>query len=1209
MSRYQIGSGVTSIGVEPHRLDQTSLRTPTKVLTIHGAPLMIAISYRREDSLPITGRLYDRLQSEFGRDSVFMDFDSIPYGVDFRDHIKQMIDRSKVLIAVIGPDWVGRRRHRGRRIDEPNDFVRLEIASALELKLPIIPILVGNTQMPRSEELPKDIEALAFRNGLRLDVGIDFHHHAERLSAAINRILTASEPPKPAEPEKPQIVTPPPEPSPQVPPIAKQPPTEPEKAPQISPAPEAPRQPSEESSEAMISQPARTPPETTLKQTSEPIVKETPKPLPKTPTPVTPPPSSKGIPEEIEKPKPSTSPSAEPIPPKEIPETIAKSTPPPEPPKPPKKLPTPIVPKPPTAAKSARTSSFHKVLSRLQERLMADYIPGGKFAAAPKKIWGDWNSKKITGIAFFFVALAIVGIGIWYLEAFQAKPAKLAQAKPNEGNQHAATPPPSTDQSSPPFASPTVPPSTTTSPSTHVAPSAPTASASGSPTTGYGTLRIDSSPWGITFEVIDAKGSHHTGVTPAAVYIAVGPAEVIYKSGNQEHRETVLVGSGAWPSIGWVVPEQSPATVAENSNTPTPTIAPASPTPAQSPARTAPRISQISASSELKSQDYQGKWKSYGASLAFDGKNDTAWCSNGGGPGDWIMVRFESPTNIRGVSVYSGYGIDTNRYKTNNRVRVLRVSFSDGTTQDLDFEDRMTIQRFQFPHLVTTESAKFEIVAVYRGTRYNSTPISEIQFDYATDTLAIQPTPTPTVSSTNENVKPWQDRISDFVKQFVAVNQQQDANATVDFYAPSVDYFGNRGRDHAFILRDVQKYNGQWPARRDSIDGDIHVEERIPNQQYGVSFKLNFYAEDPKANDWSKGQVATTLDVRIIDGAPKIAAINQKRLQRQSGKGKGPRPADMPAPEPPGPITPTKLTKIIVKKYGFSAMLPQELFPDAEAKLGDGATDHLTSLKGCATVIFSAPQENVRKVFDDYVNQFQSATDHRTIDYKVVKETWFAVSGSSKTTGYYVKGVRHDNAVFVMELDYAGAVCRIPASMVAQMSHAFDGTVQNPPAGTTTNQPPNVQGSASPPSDDKTKALTKIYVKKYGVSVLLPTEIFPEETKLSTGQETQLTATDGLTTLEFYDSNDSLAKNYRSRIAESPETRGRTIDYKILKENWFVVSGKFAPDAKHAAEMGFYTKGIKKGHKVILMHVRFKEEDPLIGEEVLTAMSRGFEGN
>jgi hypothetical protein len=64
---------------------------------------MIAISYRREDSTPIAGHLHDRLGAEFGAENVFMDFDSIPYGVDFRDHIAQTLERAEVLVAMIGP--------------------------------------------------------------------------------------------------------------------------------------------------------------------------------------------------------------------------------------------------------------------------------------------------------------------------------------------------------------------------------------------------------------------------------------------------------------------------------------------------------------------------------------------------------------------------------------------------------------------------------------------------------------------------------------------------------------------------------------------------------------------------------------------------------------------------------------------------------------------------------------------------------------------------------------------------------------------------------------------------------------------------------------------------------------------------------------------------------------------------------------------------
>ncbi len=154
---------------------------------------MIAISYRREDSLPITGRLYDRLQAKFGQQNVFMDFDSIPPGVDFREQIKQTIERSKVVIAVIGPRWTGERGDSSRRIDDPADFVRLEIKYALERSVLIIPVLVDNTLMPSPDTLPADIGGLAFRNALPLDSGLDFHNHAERLINGICGVVGVRE--------------------------------------------------------------------------------------------------------------------------------------------------------------------------------------------------------------------------------------------------------------------------------------------------------------------------------------------------------------------------------------------------------------------------------------------------------------------------------------------------------------------------------------------------------------------------------------------------------------------------------------------------------------------------------------------------------------------------------------------------------------------------------------------------------------------------------------------------------------------------------------------------------------------------------------------------------------------------------------------------------------------------------------------------------
>ena len=160
---------------------------------------MIAISYRREDSTPVAGRLHDRLRAEFGKENVFMDFDSIPYGVDFREHIKSTLERADVVVAVVGPGWLGGQKDASRRIDDASDFVRLEIAEALHRGIPVIPVLVDDTPMPKPDSLPADMQAFAFRNALILDTGIDFHHHADRLVAGIRQLLVSK--PRPTSSE------------------------------------------------------------------------------------------------------------------------------------------------------------------------------------------------------------------------------------------------------------------------------------------------------------------------------------------------------------------------------------------------------------------------------------------------------------------------------------------------------------------------------------------------------------------------------------------------------------------------------------------------------------------------------------------------------------------------------------------------------------------------------------------------------------------------------------------------------------------------------------------------------------------------------------------------------------------------------------------------------------------------------------------------
>jgi formylglycine-generating enzyme len=148
----------------------------------------IFISYRRQDSAGVAGRIYDRLRGHFGHDAIFMDIDAIPFGVDFRDHIKAALDHCGIMLAVIGHNWAGE-SSAPRRIDDPRDFVRIEIESALERKLPVVPILIDRVAMPAEADLPPSLGPLAYRNALDLDLGRDFHVHVDRLIKNIERTM------------------------------------------------------------------------------------------------------------------------------------------------------------------------------------------------------------------------------------------------------------------------------------------------------------------------------------------------------------------------------------------------------------------------------------------------------------------------------------------------------------------------------------------------------------------------------------------------------------------------------------------------------------------------------------------------------------------------------------------------------------------------------------------------------------------------------------------------------------------------------------------------------------------------------------------------------------------------------------------------------------------------------------------------------------
>ncbi len=149
----------------------------------------IIISYRRADTDAIAGRIRDRLVSHFGDGSVFMDIDSIPFGTDFREHIKDALAQTGVLIAVVGPKWLGGRKAGRFRIMDENDPVRVEIEAALRNGSHVIPVLVGGAKMPKPHELPETLRDFAFRNAADIDSGRDFHPHVQRLIRSIEQLL------------------------------------------------------------------------------------------------------------------------------------------------------------------------------------------------------------------------------------------------------------------------------------------------------------------------------------------------------------------------------------------------------------------------------------------------------------------------------------------------------------------------------------------------------------------------------------------------------------------------------------------------------------------------------------------------------------------------------------------------------------------------------------------------------------------------------------------------------------------------------------------------------------------------------------------------------------------------------------------------------------------------------------------------------------
>lgn len=149
----------------------------------------IFINYRREDSNWNALALYNELQKYFDKAQIFKDFNAIQPGDDFVESISSALQRCDVLLVLIGSKWIDMKDDTGRRrLEDPDDFVRLEISKALSRGVKVIPVMLDEAKMPRSEQLPENLQPLTRRQLVEIDP-TRFEDDVRKLAEAIKRVL------------------------------------------------------------------------------------------------------------------------------------------------------------------------------------------------------------------------------------------------------------------------------------------------------------------------------------------------------------------------------------------------------------------------------------------------------------------------------------------------------------------------------------------------------------------------------------------------------------------------------------------------------------------------------------------------------------------------------------------------------------------------------------------------------------------------------------------------------------------------------------------------------------------------------------------------------------------------------------------------------------------------------------------------------------
>ena len=149
----------------------------------------IFISYRGDNSAGTAGRLHDRLAERFGQENLFIDVDNMPAGADFVEHLGKQVANCDIFLCTVGPNWLNAKDDDGRRrLDQPDDYVRVEIAEALKRTIPVIPVLIDGARVPKRGELPDDIAPLTRRQAVEVR-NSNFRRDADDLTQKISGIL------------------------------------------------------------------------------------------------------------------------------------------------------------------------------------------------------------------------------------------------------------------------------------------------------------------------------------------------------------------------------------------------------------------------------------------------------------------------------------------------------------------------------------------------------------------------------------------------------------------------------------------------------------------------------------------------------------------------------------------------------------------------------------------------------------------------------------------------------------------------------------------------------------------------------------------------------------------------------------------------------------------------------------------------------------